>query len=186
MSTGRLIVVTGPSGVGKGTLLRQLYSRHDQVRSSVSATTRAPREGEVEGVHYFFVGREQFVAMVAANELLEWAEYAGNCYGTPRPPVEANLAAGFDVVLEIELLGARQVRQAFPEALSIFIQPPSMAELERRLRQRSQDPESSIQKRLAQAEVEVAAAAEFDWVVVNDDFETTFAALEDYLFGVTA
>ncbi|MEO0854682.1 MAG: guanylate kinase [Cyanobacteria bacterium J06648_11] len=183
--SGRLVVVTGPSGVGKGTLLAQLRERHPGLGYSTSATTRSPRDGEVHGQHYFFLSREAFLQMRDAGELLEWAEYAGNFYGTPLQPVRDTIRQGEDIILEIELVGARQVDRAWPDALKIFIQPPSLAELERRIRDRAQDDEASIQKRLAQAEVEMAAAAEFDRVVTNDTLESALAELEAILFGAS-
>lgn len=181
-AVGRLIVFTGPSGVGKGTLLRKLLARHPELHLSVSATTRAPRLGEVNGQHYFFVSRPEFEQMVADQQLLEWAEFAGNCYGTPRGPVEAQIQAGQSVVLEIELEGARQVRNFFPGALRIFILPPSLEELENRIRQRGQDPEAAISRRLDRATAEIAAADEFDVQIVNDDLNQALAELEAALF----
>ena len=174
----RLALLTGPSGVGKGTLVTRLLARHPQLWLSVSATTRAPREGEQDGIHYFFHSRDSFEALVRAGGLLEWAEFAGNCYGTPRQPVMQRLQSGTSVLLEIELEGARQVRQNFPEALQIFLAPPSVEELEHRIRGRGTESEASIQKRLERARTELAAQGEFDAVVVNDDLETALSELE--------
>lgn len=179
--TGKLSVITGPSGVGKGTLVKRLLERHPEVWLSVSATTRAPREGEQEGVSYFFHSRESFDDLVAQNGLLEWAEFAGNCYGTPRQPVEDQLKSGHPVLLEIELEGARQVRQTFEDGFQIFLAPPSFEELERRIRGRGTDAEEAIQRRLARAKDELEAKSEFDAVVVNDDLETALQQLERYV-----
>lgn len=183
MKTGKLIVVTGPSGVGKGTLVRSLLERHPDLYLSVSATTRAPRPGEIDGKHYYFVSRPQFQEMIEAGALLEWAEFAGNLYGTPRQPVEAKTEQGCWVLLEIELEGARQIRANFPKALRLFILPPSMSELERRLRNRSSDSPGAIALRLNRAMEEIAAASEFDFQVVNDDLETTLKNIEAALFA---
>lgn len=185
MQTGRLIVFAGPSGVGKGTLLRSLLDKHPDLYLSISATTRPPRPGEINGHHYYFVSRDRFETMVAEGQLLEWAEFAGNYYGTPRQPVERAIAEGKLVVLEIELEGARQVRKTFPEGMQIFILPPSEAELERRIRARGQDPEAAIARRLQRAKAEIAAADEFDLKIVNDDFDRAIASLEAALFAVT-
>ncbi|MEO1401374.1 MAG: guanylate kinase [Cyanobacteria bacterium J06635_1] len=179
--SGRLIVFTGPSGVGKGTLLRQLLERHPDIQLSVSATTRQPRPGEIDGQHYHFVSRKVFNQMIEASELLEWAEFAGNFYGTPAKSLAQQIQEGQRVVLEIELEGARQVRQSFPGALQIFVMPPSLRELEARIRQRGQDSDAAIAKRLARAQVEIAAAAEFDIQIVNDDLETALQQLETVL-----
>jgi len=178
---GRLVVLTGPSGVGKGTLLRHVRQRHPHLYLSTSATTRAPREGEKHGKDYYFVSRETFEQMIEQDELLEWAEFAGNYYGTPRQPVEVQIERGNQVILEIELKGARQVARSFPDALKVFIAPPSSKELERRIRDRGQDDEAAITRRLDRARVELAAADEFDITVVNDDLEQAIASLEQVL-----
>ncbi len=175
---GRLFLITGPSGVGKGTLVAALLRRHPQIWLSISATTRAPRSGELEGQHYFFLSRPQFDAAVAAGGLLEWAEFAGNAYGTPRQPVERHLAEGRPVLLEIELEGARQVRRSFPAGFQIFVKPPSFAELERRIRGRGTDSEEAITRRLERARVELAAEAEFDALLVNADLDQALLELE--------
>lgn len=179
---GQLIVLAGPSGVGKGTLLRRLLQDRPELGVSVSATTRQPRSGEIDGKHYHFVSRDHFSEMVEAGELLEWAEFAGNCYGTPKAPIEAAIKKGQSVILEIELLGARQIRQNFPAAKQIFVRPPDEAALEKRIRSRGQDSEEAIAKRLAQAKVELAAADEFDWIIINDDLEQAVAQLESAIF----
>jgi guanylate kinase len=181
-SSGKLIVVTGPSGVGKGTLLTRLRQQHPGLFFSISATTRAPRPGEVEGQSYYFVTPEKFQSMITAGDLLEWAEFAGNCYGTPRQAIIEKIQQGEPVILEIELQGARQVRQTYPEALQIIL-PPSFTELEQRLRQRGQDSEAAISRRLATAETELAAAAEFDVQITNDDLDVATAQLEQVVFG---
>ena len=179
---GQLIVLAGPSGVGKGTLLNRLLVAHPEVKVSVSATTRKPRPGEIDGQHYYFVSRDRFNDMVADGDLLEWAEFAKNCYGTPKAPIEKAIARGEQVILEIELLGARQVRQSFPEAKQIFILPPSVEALEARIRSRGHDSDEAIAQRLAQAKTELAASDEFDLKIVNDSLETAFAELEAALF----
>jgi guanylate kinase len=152
---GRLIVFTGPSGVGKGTLLRSLRSRYPALKLSISATTRSPRDGEVDGQDYFFISRDKFQSMVERGELLEWAEFAGNLYGTPKDSVTKEVEAGHWVILEIELEGARQVRETFPDALQLFVLPPSIEELESRIRLRGKDADEAIQRRLQRALVEM-------------------------------
>lgn len=183
MARGKLIVLTGPSGVGKGTLLRSLLRRHPELYLSISVTTRAPRPGEVHGQNYYFVTRLEFEQMVMSHQLLEWAEFAGNCYGTPRQPVEAQIRQGKSVVLEIELQGARQIFRALPDTMGIFILPPSMSELEHRLRGRAQDSEEAILRRLEQAKTEVSAADEFDICVINDNLEQALDRIEAALFA---
>jgi guanylate kinase len=180
---GRLIVLTGPSGVGKGTLMKALLQRHQELYYSISATTRSPRPGEIEGKSYYFISRSKFEQLVAQGEFLEWAEFAGNYYGTPRAAVLNHIHSGKLVVLEIELEGARQIRTSYPSALSIFILPPSFAELEKRIRGRGQDSDEAIARRLHRAEVEIAAANEFDIQIVNDDFETALGQIEQALFS---
>lgn len=176
--SGRLLLITGPSGVGKGTLVTRLLARHPELWLSVSATTRAPRAGEQEGRHYFFLSRAAFESQVAAGGFLEWAEFAGNLYGTPRAAVEERLQAGRMVLLEIELEGARQVRRSLPSGFQVLLRPPSFEELERRIRGRATDSEAAIARRLARAREELQAEAEFDAVVVNDDLERAVVELE--------
>ena len=169
-SRPRPVVLAGPTAVGKGTLSRYIREHYPDVWLSVSATTRAPRPGEVHGEHYFFVTPEEFDALVAAGDMLEWAVVHGrNRYGTPRHAVEAARAQGRVPLLEIDLQGARQLRSSMPEALFVFLSPPSWDELVRRLVGRGTEDESERAARLRTAEVEMAAADEFDVVIVNDD-----------------
>jgi guanylate kinase len=163
----QLTVLSGPSGVGKSTVVAHLRRNHPEVWLSVSATTRAPRPGESHGVEYFFVTDEQFDRLVGDGELLEWAEFAGHRYGTPRQPVLDHLAAGVPVLLEIDLAGARQVRAATAQALLVFLAPPSWDELVRRLVDRGTEPDDVIASRLALAREELAAEHEFDVTLVN-------------------
>ena len=165
---GVLIIVSAPSGCGKSTVVRALMERRDKLRFSVSATTRAPREGETDGVDYFFVSRERFRQMIDEGAFLEHAEYVGNCYGTPRAPVEQQLAEGYDVYLDIDVQGAMQVKALRPETLMIFLMPPSMEELERRLTKRGTNSPEEVRARLEAAEREFAYRDRFDHVVVND------------------
>lgn len=169
--TARLTVLSGPSGVGKGTVLAAVRRRHPDVWLSVSATTRQRRPGEVDGVHYLFTDPPTFAAMVEAGELLEHATYAGNGYGTPRRPVEERLAAGLPALLEIELQGARQVRRSLPDAQLVFLKPPSWEVLVERLTGRGTEDEDRVRRRLELAREELAAESEFDVSVVNDDVE---------------
>ena len=168
----RLIVLAGPTAVGKGTVVRALSARGTGVWISVSATTREPRPGEVDGVHYFFVTPERFDEMVERGELLEWAVVHGvHRYGTPRAAVEEHLAAGTPVVLEIDLQGARQVRETMPDALFVFLAPPSWDELVARLVGRGTEGEEERERRLATARQELAAEPEFDVTIINDDLD---------------
>jgi guanylate kinase len=165
--TASLVVLSGPSGVGKSTVVKALRAEHPEVWLSVSATTRFPRPGETHGVHYRFVSREEFAELVESGGLLEWAEFAGNLYGTPRQPVLDNLAAGRPVVLEIDLQGARQVRALMPGAKLVFLAPPSWDELVRRLTGRGTEDAAVVERRLAVARDEMAAEPEFDVTLVN-------------------
>ena len=166
---GVLIIVSAPSGCGKSTVVRRLMEKRENLRFSVSATTRKPRAGETDGVDYFFVSRKEFMRMVDDEEFLEHAEYVGNCYGTPRAPVERQLKEGFDVYLDIDVQGAMQVKAIRPETLMIFLMPPSMEELERRIRGRSTEPEEIVQQRLAKAARELTMVGHYKYVVCNDD-----------------
>jgi guanylate kinase len=169
--TGRLVVVSGPSGSGKSSIVRELLGRMP-LEFSVSATTRLPRPGERHGDHYNFVSRRDFEGMIERGELLEWAQYNNRFYGTPTAPVEAALADGSDVLLEIEIQGARQVRERKPDALMFFVAPPSMQELEKRLRRRGDTTDEDIEDRLEIAEAEIAEAPElFDHIVLNDNLD---------------
>ncbi|KWX05303.1 guanylate kinase [Carbonactinospora thermoautotrophica] len=164
-------MLSGPSGVGKSTVVAHIREAHPEVWLSVSATTRKPRPGEIHGVHYYFVDDAEFDRMIEAGEFLEWAEFAGSRYGTPRQPVLEKLAAGVPTLLEIDLQGARQVREAMPEALLVFLAPPSWDELVRRLVGRGTEPPDVIQRRLEAAEAELAAEKEFDVTLVNTSVE---------------
>ncbi|MBM5812530.1 MAG: guanylate kinase [Gammaproteobacteria bacterium] len=180
---GHLFVVAAPSGAGKTSLLRALLARRPGLEFSVSCTTRAPRPQEQTGRDYHFVGREEFQRLVDSDGFIEHAEVFGNRYGTPRRQVEAALAAGLDLVLEIDWQGARQVRQRLPEAVQIFILPPSRAELAQRLRGRGTDSPEVIARRLSESVADLSHWAEFDYVVVNRDFATAVGELESIVAG---
>jgi guanylate kinase len=178
IDTGRLVVVAGPTAVGKGTVVSRIRELHPEVRFSVSATTRAPRPGEVDGIHYFFVSNEEFDALVATNQMLEWALVHGqNRYGTPRKPIEDALRSGHSIILEIDIQGARQVKEAMPEAVLVFLLPPSWEELVRRLTTRGTESPEEQQRRLETAKVEFEAQYEFDETIVNDDVDTAAEAV---------
>jgi guanylate kinase len=164
-------VLAGPSGVGKGAIVARLLAALPDLELSISATTRRPRPREDEGRHYYFVDRADFDRMIEAGGFLEWADIFGERYGTPREPVERALAEGRDVLVEIDVQGARQVKAADPSAYMVFITPPSLAELERRLRTRGTETDEQVRRRLAKASDELAAEPEFDVTVVNDDLE---------------
>lgn len=182
---GRLVVLAGPTAVGKGTVSAHIREHHPDVLLSVSATTRPPRPGERDGVHYFFVSDAEFDRMVADDEFLEWATVHNlSRYGTPRPPVEATLASGRSVLLEIDLQGARQVKRAMPEAVLVFLLPPSWDELVRRLIGRGTETAAEQARRLETAKVELAAQDEFDVHVVNDDVERAAQEVVDLLIAV--
>ncbi len=165
---GTLFVVTGPSGAGKGTVLKKVMAETDHLYFSISATTRAPRPGEVHGVHYHFITRESFAQLIREERLLEHAEYVGNFYGTPLDPVLEHLEQGDDVILEIEIQGAKQVKARYPEAALVFIAPPSFDELERRLRGRGTETEETILRRMDTARRECAHMDDFQYIVLND------------------
>jgi guanylate kinase len=174
---GRLLVVSGPSGVGKDALLNELFRCLPDIVRSISATTRAPRNGEMDGMDYHFVTHAQFEQDIDADRFLEYAQYNNQYYGTPQNRVAAQLDAGMDVILKIEVQGAQAVRRLMPDAVLIFIMPPSIAELERRLRGRNTDSEDKIAERLRIARTEITAAAHYDYHVVNDDFATALETL---------
>ena len=169
MSKGKLVVYTGFSGVGKGTVLKRIRELDDSVKLSVSCTTREPREGETDGVEYFFVTKDEFRRLIDEDGFLEYATYCDNYYGTPRKAVEEMLEKGFNVFLEIEVQGGMQVMSKMPDCVSIFVVPPSIEELERRLRGRGTETDEKIRSRLDQAEREMAESGRYDYIVVNDD-----------------
>ena len=175
---GKLFVYAGASGVGKGTIMKELLKRNESIRLSVSATTRDPREGEVDGREYFFVTKEKFEDMISKGGFLEYAQYCDNYYGTPKDYVDEQLNKGYNVFLEIELQGAKNVLNMRPDAVSIFILPPTLDELERRLRDRGTETEDSIEKRLSQAKVEMDHAKMYQYTVINDDLAK---AIDDVL-----
>ena len=175
---GQLIVLSGPSGSGKSTVIKKLMEKRGNIHFSVSYTTRQPREGEVDGVSYNFVDRTEFERMISNHEFLEHAEYSGNCYGTSLKVIEEKQAAGMDVMLDIEVQGAANVRAKCPGAVLVFIVPPTYEELERRLRGRGTDPEDVIQKRLARALEEIKEVGMYDYLVVNDDVSAAAAELD--------
>jgi guanylate kinase len=170
MSKGKLVVISGASGVGKGTVLGLMMKKRNDLLFSVSATTRAPRPGEKDGVHYYFVTKERFEEMIAAGEMLEYSAHNANYYGTPRAQAEEKMKVG-SVLLDIEPNGAKQVKEALPEAVLVFIMPPSMEELEKRLRGRGDTPEDQIAMRLERANWEMEQRHWYDHVVVNDSAE---------------
>lgn len=171
MTKGKTFIVSGPSGVGKSTVLKELFKGRDDLYFSISATTREPREGEQDGVHYHFIDVQHFQELIEADAFLEYAEYVGNFYGTPKKYVDQAMNAGKDVILDIEVQGALQVCSKRPETIRIFIAPPSWDELERRLKGRGTDSEEKIQKRLVRAKAELQTADVYDYFVINDSVE---------------
>ena len=176
--SGRLFIISGCSGVGKGTLLKLFLEKNPNIKLSISATTRKPRMGEQDGINYFFISKEEFKKAINNNEFLEWAQFSDNYYGTKKSFVEKTLAKGVDLILEIEVQGAKQVKEKMPEAISIFIMPPSIDVLEARLRGRKTEDELTIQKRLHEVKREIEAGEKFDFKVVNDNIEDALANLQ--------
>ncbi len=169
----KLIIITGPSGVGKGTVVKEILEKKKDIWLSISATTRNPRIGEKDGENYYFLTDEGFKDMIDKKEFLEWAQFAGNYYGTPLSTVNEKIEKGFTVLLEIEVEGAKQIKDKFPEALSIFLLPPSKEELEKRIRNRGTEKEEAISKRLSRASYEIAFSNKFDFVLTNHEVDET-------------
>ena len=169
----KLIILTGPSGVGKGTVVKEILGKDKNIWLSISATTREPREGEKDGENYYFLNQEKFKEMIEQSLFLEWAQFAGNYYGTPLSSVDEKIEEGFTVLLEIEVEGARQIKDKFPNSLSIFLLPPDKEELERRIRNRGTEKEEVIQKRLSRANYEISVSNEFDFVLTNQNVDET-------------
>ena len=169
----KLVIITGPSGVGKGTIVKEILDKDKDIWLSISATTRSPRMGEKDGENYYFLSDEKFKEMIEKKEFLEWAKFAGNYYGTPLSTVNKKIEMGVIVLLEIEVEGAKQIKEKFPEALSIFLLPPSKEELEKRIRNRGTEKEDAINKRLSRANFEIASSDKFDFVLTNHDVNET-------------
>ena len=169
----KLIILTGPSGVGKGTVVKEILGKDKNIWLSISATTREPREGEKEGNNYYFLNQEKFKEMIEQNLFLEWAQFAGNYYGTPLSSVNEKIKKGFTVLLEIEVEGAKQIKEKFPNSLSIFLLPPDKAELERRIRNRGTEKEEAIKKRLSRAKYEISTSNQFDFALTNHNVDET-------------
>jgi len=175
---GLLIVLSGPSGAGKGTLCKALREQMPELKYSISATTRAPRAGEVEGVNYYYITKEKFDEMLAQGEFLEWAKVYDNYYGTPKKQVMESLERGEDIILEIDIQGAMQIKKHYPKGVFIFILPPSIRELEKRITNRGTDSEEVIKKRLSCVQEELAYVSEYDYVVINDEVQTAVEKLK--------
>ncbi|MBU1308197.1 MAG: guanylate kinase [Gammaproteobacteria bacterium] len=175
---GNLFIISAPSGAGKSSLIQALLKRHSDMQVSVSHTTRAPRPGEQDGVHYHFISVDEFKALIAKDEFFEWAEVFGNYYGTAKSSIRDSLSQGIDVFLDIDWQGARQIKAQESSALGIFILPPSLTELEQRLNNRGQDASDVIAKRMAQAHSEMSHANEYEYLIINDNFATALAELE--------
>lgn len=186
MPKGTLFIVSGPSGSGKDTVLGRLLAAHPEIQLSISSITRPMRQGEVEGEKYHFITREAFEQMLRENALLESNVYLGNYYGTPRAPVEAAIAAGRDMILEIDVNGAAKVRAQLPEAVSIFIMPPSLEVLEQRLSGRGTEDAETVRGRLKEAVGEIARAVDYDYIVVNDDLDQAVESLTAVIVGQRA
>ena len=169
----KLFILTGPSGVGKGTVIKEILGKDENIWLSISATTREPREGEKDGENYYFLSQEKFKEMIVQNLFLEWAQFAGNYYGTPLSSVNEKIKEGFTVLLEIEVEGAKQIKEKFPNSLSIFLLPPSKVELERRIRNRGTEKEEAITKRLLRANYEISESNQFDFAITNNDVDET-------------
>ena len=169
----KLIILTGPSGVGKGTVVKEILANDKNIWLSISATTREPREGEKDGENYYFLNKEKFKEMIEQKLFLEWAQFAGNYYGTPLSSVSAKIKEGLNVLLEIEVEGAKQIKEKFPNSLSIFLLPPDKAELERRIRSRGTEREDAIKKRLLRANYEISASNKFDFELTNHNVDDT-------------
>lgn len=182
-NNGLLIVLSGPSGAGKGTICQEVLRQLPDIKYSVSATTRNPRPGEVDGTHYFFRSREDFQSMIEKDELLEWAEFCENFYGTPRFAVEQAIQSGMDVILEIEIQGALQIKKRFPQGVFVFVVPPSMSVLSERIHKRGTESEDVIRKRLETAERELEYVTEYDYVIVNDELEKAVDKLKSILIA---
>lgn len=180
---GKTFIVSGPSGVGKSTVLRGLFAGRDDLYFSVSATTRAPREGEADGKDYHFISADRFRGMISEDAFLEYAEYVGNFYGTPKKYVDEAMDAGKDAILDIEIQGAAQVSRKRPETVRIFIAPPSWEELERRLTARGTDTPEKIRQRLLRAKVELDSARDYDYFVINDTVEQAVEELRAILLA---
>ncbi len=182
-NNGVLIVLSAPSGCGKGTILNSVLEQNDNLFYSISATTRKPREGEEDGKHYHFVSKDEFRQLIDRDDVLEYTVYCDNYYGTPRKAVEEQLAKGRDVILEIEVDGAMQIKSSYPNAMFVFILPPSVAELRRRLGKRGTESEEIIDGRLKEAVNEIAMAYKYDYIIVNDELQTAIDTLNSVIKG---
>lgn len=183
MTKGSVFIISGPSGSGKDTLLSVLFKKHPEIAFSISSITRDMREGEKEGEKYNFISREAFEKMIAEDELLEYNVYVNNYYGTPKAPVIAATEAGRDIIIEVDVNGAANIRKKLPDAVSIFIMPPTFTELERRLRGRGTEPEEVIKQRMESSLDEIARATEYDYIVVNDDIEVAVDNINSVIQG---
>lgn len=181
MSKGIVILISGPSGVGKGTAVKEILKDKDKYALSISATTRKKRDGEIDGVSYFFISKEEFIDRIEQGLMLEYAEYCGNFYGTPKAYVDEMINKGKNVILEIEVQGAESVKSIMPEAVSIFVMPPSMDALESRLRARGTEDEETIRKRLDTASLEMKKAVCYDYIVINDRLEDCISDIKSVI-----